>query len=346
MKFELGLFEAPYVDAPAAHPPLEARPRPGPPGGAGLDRAAGQRRDRSRCATTSRSIAVIGPNADSARNLLGDYAHIAHIETLLEMRDNPIGFPVPDDLSLSDTLEGRSTILDAIRERCARRGRGPLRRRRRHPRGERRRDPGGGRRRPRGADVAIVVVGERSGLTLECTCGEMRDRMELGAARAPGGAGGRGGGDRHAGGPGPRRRTAARDGGRRRALGRRARTRGCPATRDPRRSPRSCSATPTRAASSRSRCRATSARSRSTTRTSPRAGARTGTATTSTARTCRCGPSATGSPTRASRCTAPSSTARRSRSATRSRSPSRWRTSASARATRSSSSTCATRRRA
>ena len=32
----------------------------------------------------------------------------------------------------------------------------------------------------RGADVAIVVVGERSGLTLECTCGEMRDRMELG----------------------------------------------------------------------------------------------------------------------------------------------------------------------
>ena len=66
-----------------------------------------------------RPIAVIGPNADSARNLLGDYAHIAHIETLLEMRDNPIGFPVPDDLSLSDELEGRSTILDAIRERCA-----------------------------------------------------------------------------------------------------------------------------------------------------------------------------------------------------------------------------------
>jgi beta-glucosidase len=32
----------------------------------------------------------------------------------------------------------------------------------------------------RGADVAIVVVGERSGLTLDCTCGEMRDRMELG----------------------------------------------------------------------------------------------------------------------------------------------------------------------
>ena len=129
-----------------------------------------------------RTIAVIGPNADSARNLLGDYAHIAHIETLLEMRDNPIGFPVPDDLSLSDTLEGRSTILDAIRERCAD--------------GVEVRFAAGGAileasdaeiqaaaDAARGADVAIVVVGERSGLTLECTCGEMRDRMEL---RLPG----------------------------------------------------------------------------------------------------------------------------------------------------------------
>ena len=122
---------------------------------------------------------MIGPNADSARNLLGDYAHIAHIETLLEMRDNPIGFPVPDDLNLSDELEGRSTILDAIRERCA-------------GSAEVRFAPGGGVldasdaelaeavAAARGADVAIVVVGERSGLTLDCTCGEMRDRMELG----------------------------------------------------------------------------------------------------------------------------------------------------------------------
>jgi beta-glucosidase len=124
------------------------------------------------------TIAVVGPNADSARNLLGDYAHIAHIETLLEMRDNPVGFPVPDDLSLSDTLEGRATILDAIRSHC--------------PSAEVRFAAGGGileasdaqiaeaAEAARGADVAIVCVGERSGLTLDCTCGEMRDRMDLG----------------------------------------------------------------------------------------------------------------------------------------------------------------------
>jgi beta-glucosidase len=118
VKFELGLFEAPYVDAAAARPPLAA------------DRALA--RDAARASIVLlendgtlplrddlATIAVIGPNADNARNLLGDYAHIAHIETLLEMRENPIGFPVPHDLDLSGELDGRFTVLDAIRERCA-----------------------------------------------------------------------------------------------------------------------------------------------------------------------------------------------------------------------------------
>jgi beta-glucosidase len=177
VKFELGLFEAPYVDAAAARPPLAA------------DRALARNAARASMVLLENdgtlplrddlaTIAVIGPNADSARNLLGDYAHVAHIETLLEMRENPIGFPVPEDLDLSDELDGRSTVLDAIRERCAD--------------GAEVRFAAGGdvldasdaeiaeaADAARGADVAIVVVGERSGLTLDCTCGEMRDRMEL-----------------------------------------------------------------------------------------------------------------------------------------------------------------------
>ena len=177
VKFELGLFESPYVDAGAAQVPLDA------------DRALAREAARASIVLLENdgtlplrddlaTIAVVGPNADSARNLLGDYAHIAHIETLLEMRENPIGFPVPDDLSLSDELDERATILDAIRERAGG--------------AEVRFAAGGGildatdadiaaaAEAARGADVAIVVVGERSGLTLECTCGEMRDRMELG----------------------------------------------------------------------------------------------------------------------------------------------------------------------
>jgi beta-xylosidase len=179
VKFELGLFEAPYVDAAGAVPPLEA------------DRALA--RDAARASMVLlendgtlplrddlATVAVIGPNADSARNLLGDYAHVAHIETLLEMRasDNPFGFPIPENLSLSDELEDRPTILDAIRERCG-------------DHAEVRFASGGdvldaddaqieqAVAAARGADVVILVVGERSGLTDACTCGEARDRMEL-----------------------------------------------------------------------------------------------------------------------------------------------------------------------
>ena len=33
-----------------------------------------------------RRVAVVGPIADSARDLIGDYSHLVHMETLREMR--------------------------------------------------------------------------------------------------------------------------------------------------------------------------------------------------------------------------------------------------------------------
>jgi beta-glucosidase len=126
------------------------------------------------------TVAVIGPNADSARNLLGDYAHVAHIETLVEMRSGTSGsgFMAPEDLDLYDDLEGRPTILDAVRERCSdatdvvyAAGCGLMD----GSDEEISRAVGAAQR----ADVAIVVVGEKSGLTSDCTCGETRDRLEL-----------------------------------------------------------------------------------------------------------------------------------------------------------------------
>ena len=78
-----------------------------------------------------------------------------------------------------DELAGRRTILDALRSslvdaevRYAARHRDLGR----DGRGAR----GGGRGRARGADVAIVVLGERSGLTDDSTTGEFRDRSTLG----------------------------------------------------------------------------------------------------------------------------------------------------------------------
>jgi beta-glucosidase len=179
IKFELGLFERPFVEPRAVVvPSAEERALAADAARASLvlvqnDGTLPLPRDLAR-------IAVLGPNADSARNLLGDYSHVAHIETLIEMREGTSGsgFMAPESLDLYDDVEGRPTILDAIRKRCSdttdvvfAEGCGIL-------------DgsdeaiehavAAAGR-----ADVAVVVVGEKSGLTKDCTCGETRDRLEL-----------------------------------------------------------------------------------------------------------------------------------------------------------------------
>jgi beta-glucosidase len=127
----------------------------------------------------SRRIAVVGPIADSARDLLGDYSHLVHMESLREMRGgSALGADFAFDGTIADELSGRATILDAIRAAF----------------------PDGRVEHARGcgiqdgtddefeqavtaandADVAIVVLGERSGLTDDSTTGEFRDRWDLG----------------------------------------------------------------------------------------------------------------------------------------------------------------------
>jgi beta-glucosidase len=179
-KFRLGLFEQPYVDPSAADEPADEDRRVALEiarrslvliENDGILPLSGERH----------TIAVIGPNADSARNLVGDYGHVVHIETLLEMRgrDGVLGTAVPEDLSVADELRDWSTVLDALRRHA--------------PTGTIIRSAKGcgvtdgddagieaAAEAARGADVAVLVVGERSGLTRDCTCGELRDRMSLG----------------------------------------------------------------------------------------------------------------------------------------------------------------------
>ena len=180
-KFELGVFEFPYVESDVRVD-------------AGDDRALARTIARRSLVLLQNDgvlplrddlgvVAVIGPNADSARNMLGDYSYVAHLETLMGMRDgaNPFGFPIPEDLGfdMTEDMRERPTILSAIRDRIG-------------AATEVRFAPGctilNGEddlieeavAAARGADVAILVVGERSGLTDECTCGEARDRWDLG----------------------------------------------------------------------------------------------------------------------------------------------------------------------
>ena len=124
MKFRLGLFERPFVEMPDATAMASLAVEEA--------RVARTLAVRSMVlvendgilplATAQRRIAVIGPIADSARDLLGDYSHLLHIETLAEMRrqkDNVFGFPLDDEVEAMDELAGRQTILDAIRARFA-----------------------------------------------------------------------------------------------------------------------------------------------------------------------------------------------------------------------------------
>ena len=63
---------------------------------------------RCRSRATAGRVAVIGPIADSARDLLGDYAHLLHMETLARCATaNPFGFPSNDVIDPVDELAGR-----------------------------------------------------------------------------------------------------------------------------------------------------------------------------------------------------------------------------------------------
>jgi beta-glucosidase len=130
---------------------------------------------------TIQSIAVIGPNADSDRNLLGDYTYPPMNSLLIHTH--------PGDSNIIDTNPGRSesdqarvvTVLEAIRASV----------------------PGVKVNYAQGcevnsmdtnnfaeairvannSDTVILVLGDKSGLTPDCTCGETRDSADL---RLPG----------------------------------------------------------------------------------------------------------------------------------------------------------------
>ena len=174
-KFELGLFENPYVEPAGAALPFESD-RALAAEIAPLDRPARQRRNAAATAG-HRHGRSHRPKRGLGQNLLGDYSHIVHIEALLEQ--GGFGTEVPEDLEATDDLTSLETILQAVRGSV-----GPATKvRYAEGCGLDNGDDVGMRdaiKAASGADVAIVVVGERSGLTDDCLSGEARDRLEIG----------------------------------------------------------------------------------------------------------------------------------------------------------------------
>lgn len=175
VKFRLGLFEKPLVDAGEAS---QAYDRP--------EQVELARRIALKSIVLLKneghllpldpnisSIAVIGPNADAIRHMVGDYAYpafaslIAGNEAEADQR-----FPGRFPSTMISILEGirrqaspgivvryaqGCAITDPSREGFAEAVQAA-----------------------QDSDVAVMVMGGKSGLTGDCTCGELRDRANLG----------------------------------------------------------------------------------------------------------------------------------------------------------------------
>jgi beta-glucosidase len=182
MKFRLGLFEDPFVDADAA-PAVFETPQQRELARRIAQKAAVLLKNEGGLLPLSRSlrkIAVIGPNADNPRAHLGDYHFPAHIEVAFQNRQTAQGIAAPPEEVARQAAESVAivTVLEGIRSHA--------------PDTEVVFAKGCDVLEPstagfaeavdaaRQAEVAIVVVGDRSGLTEGCTSGESIDRADLG----------------------------------------------------------------------------------------------------------------------------------------------------------------------
>lgn len=181
-KFRLGLFEQPFVDVdrvathsrPAAQITLARE--------IARDSLVLLRNDGVLPLVAPASLALLGPNATSARNMLGDYSYAAHVESLREvLRSGQNVFAMPLEHGVNVDGDGDlshvTTVADELADRL-----GPstittisgcdvI--------GDDRSGFGAAVRAAAAADVAVLVMGERSGLTEDCTSGESRDVASL-----------------------------------------------------------------------------------------------------------------------------------------------------------------------
>ena len=177
-KFELGLFEDPMVPSTGMRPSTDD---------AALARAAAEssfvllKNEGAILPLGDEvdSIAVIGPSADDARLLLGDYSFAAALEVMEEARIAADAFsPAPNEPLPKPDLSGVPTLLDAVAQRAGesvevRFARGC----------------GFSGTSTEGfaeaiavaaeADVALLFAGGKSGMTLDATTGEFRDRTSI-----------------------------------------------------------------------------------------------------------------------------------------------------------------------
>jgi beta-glucosidase len=179
LKFELGLFDDPYVSEEGVLEVFETT--------ANRDLARQIARQSMvllkndgvlPLKKSGQTLAIIGPNANVGRNQLGDYSYTAGFELVMSMvpEESSHGKPDPSSLATGDiriitVLEGIKALAPSDTEVVFSKGCDLTEY-----------DHSGfdeALQIAQKADVVIVVLGERSGLTPECTTGETRDSADL-----------------------------------------------------------------------------------------------------------------------------------------------------------------------
>jgi beta-glucosidase len=179
-KFELGLFEHPYVNEGSVSGVFETQ----------TQRSLARELARQSMVLLKNNgvlplskphvIAVIGPNADSSRNMLADYSYSSMLELMTyQPRPGAAFISALDEHQLRANSVQIPTILESVRTRAGKptevlyaKGcdvNSP--------------DRSGFNEAIEmadRADVVILVLGDKSGLIPDCTTGETRDRAELG----------------------------------------------------------------------------------------------------------------------------------------------------------------------
>jgi beta-glucosidase len=199
LKFELGVFEDPFVDEALA-PTVFDTPQ---------QRELARRAARESVVLLRNEgallplvpdlgrLALIGPSADDVRVLQGDYSYPAHLEMIYENRRRaasqdilprseqdasrtvdgtadlgPSFEPGPYTVPMVSLLEGVRAVVAPGTEVVHARGCGIT--------GDAREGFAEAVEAARGASVAVVALGGKSGLTPSCTSGEFRDAAGLG----------------------------------------------------------------------------------------------------------------------------------------------------------------------
>ncbi len=191
LKFRLGLFENPYVDPAGAAavfdtPDQRALAREIARKSIVLLKNEGDLLPLNR--NSLRSIAVIGPGADSIRMLQGDYHYPSHLEVMATQSQADSAVPSPEAVlpfaadgqaSARDYFVPMVTVLEGIKaglpaDVTVRYAPGC------DITGESQEGFAEAVAIARQSEVAVVVVGDRCGLTPICTSGEAVDRADLG----------------------------------------------------------------------------------------------------------------------------------------------------------------------